>query len=34
MAMGFCSFLKAFSQNTDLLVKLGDFAVKKCKIGK
>ena len=30
---GFCSFLKAFSWETDLWVTLGDFTRKKCKIG-
>ena len=31
---GFLLFLKAFSWETDLLVMLGDFTVKKCKSGK
>ena len=33
-ATGFCSFLKAFSWETDLWVTLGDFTVQKRKIGK
>ena len=32
--MGVCSFLKALSRETDLLVTLGDIALKNTKIGK